>query len=93
MTVHPSHIRQGLTAEAVPVPPTETARPYLKLWRSALAELIATAEGAGALASDLETYHAQAWIGTRDFHTVCALAGLDGEEVLTSLRRRGVPGA
>lgn len=31
---------------------------------------------------------ARAWVGSRDFHKVCALAGLDGTSVEAALKRR-----
>lgn len=40
--------------------------------------------GSGTLAQ----YQAEQWIGSSDFHRVCALAGLDGTKVEARVRRR-----
>lgn len=63
------------------------------LWRAALAEIGLVALGkAGnrgkAFVTPAEQQAAQAWFGTRDFYTVCALAGFDGAYILRKYRER-----
>lgn len=63
----------------------------LRLWQSvigqALRDIFRTAKSRDGC-SDMEHRAALAWIGARDFHRVCALAGLDGTAVEQAVRRR-----
>ena len=67
------------------------AQGSLRLWQSvigqALRDIFRTAKSRDGC-SDGEHRAALAWIGARDFHKVCALAGLDGTAVEQAVRRR-----
>lgn len=62
-----------------------------ELWQSVI--LRAVTDAAGLLGGDPPTSkkrlqsQAQTWFGSRDFFTVCELAGLDGKFILDAYRR------
>lgn len=64
--------------------------PYHALWRAVLMAnvgLSAKAERKDAGSTTwAEARAAKAWIGSKDFHIVCALAGLDGSYVLDRIK-------
>lgn len=67
------------------------ARVLQHLWVSVLSQAVRdifrTASSPDGC-SEIEHRAALAWIGSRDFHQVCALAGFDGVAVAGRLRRR-----
>lgn len=67
------------------------AAPYRNVWVAAVAQAVRdifrTAKSRDGC-NDQEHHRAVAWIGTRDFHKTCALAGLDGVAVEQKLRHR-----
>lgn len=75
--------------------PAAEIEPYRCVWRAVLAaamrDIFAPSKwrghGSGASA-DLIRHQAEQWIGSADFHRVCALAGLDGTKVEARVRRR-----
>ncbi len=71
--------------------PSTEARQLRHLWTCVLAQalrdIFRTASSKYGC-DDLEHAAVMAWIGTRDFHQVCALAGLDGRAVHDRLKRR-----
>ncbi len=60
------------------------------LWVAILAEQfrLATLSRPTYLDTDLDILKARRWFGFRDFHMVCALAGLDGDWVLMGFLRK-----
>ncbi|MGL5735051.1 MAG: hypothetical protein ACRCYS_09320 [Beijerinckiaceae bacterium] len=64
------------------------------LWQSVLLEQVRLAltvgaaggEGGFGYSNPADQARARSWIGTRDFHMVCALAGLEGDAVLQALQ-------
>lgn len=66
----------------------------MNLWRSVLLEQARLALTVGAFAGNhgysnpAEQRIARAWFGTREFHTVCALSGFDGDAVLDGYNRQ-----
>lgn len=69
------------------------ARACRLLWRAVLAEMGLVALGkAGnrgkSFVTPAEQSEAQSWFGSRNFYTVCALAGFDGAYILRKYRAR-----
>jgi hypothetical protein len=67
------------------------AAPYRHIWvgvlSQAVRDIFRTAVSKYGC-DELDHKAALSWIGSRDFHKVCALAGLDGTAVEAKLRRR-----
>lgn len=73
---------------AEPVGADETAG-MRALWCAVLHQALENAVGRGRVASRNPAHlarQARAWIGSEDFHAVCALAGVDGGYILRKLR-------
>ena len=60
--------------------------PERLLWQTVLINGLIDTTGRRISIEPCHADQARAWIGTRDFHTVCALAGMDGHFVLDSYR-------
>ncbi|SIO36772.1 hypothetical protein SAMN05444722_1705 [Rhodovulum sp. ES.010] len=78
-----------LSAELAPPARVEPCR---ALWCAVLWEGWCNAHGRGAGLGPVARAQAAAWIGSRDFHMVCALAGIDGE-ALQALWQAGIGAA
>lgn len=59
-----------------------------RLWCAVIAEQLSLVVSPAAADKAVDIDRARRWFGSRDFFTVCALAGLDGEAVLHGVRRR-----
>ncbi|SNT76437.1 hypothetical protein [Paracoccus seriniphilus] len=57
-----------------------------ELWCAVLAEAWREAFTTSTTATPRDIAVARRWFGSRDFHTVCALAGLDGDYVMCGFR-------
>lgn len=82
-------------ADLLPIDDSDVDRVgCMNLWRSVLLEQARLALTVGAFAgchgysNPAERRIARAWFGTREFHTVCALAGFDGDAVLDGYNRQ-----
>lgn len=69
----------------------EPAQPYLDMWGMALIRGLADAitpnpihksRRSGSRVSRVDQEDARQWVGSRDFHYVCALAGVEAEAAL-----------
>jgi hypothetical protein len=60
------------------------------LWAAVLAEQLrlATLPRPTHFDTELDIYRPRKWFGFRDFHMVCALAGLDGDWILKGYRNK-----
>lgn len=61
------------------------------VWQAVLAQAIRdifTVTDNYKTVSKNEARTARAWIGTKDFHMVCALAGVDGPRCATAIQKR-----
>lgn len=69
-------------------------RPYRELWCAVLLAMLADAAEDDRRFNNpdraYEVRQAKNWIGSRDFFSVCDLAGVDGRAVLERLRANGV---
>ena len=67
---------------------THQGRACQNLWVAVLVQAMRDLfHGAGQNA-DLDRFRVKNWLKSRDFHMVCALAGLDGEYIARQLERR-----
>ncbi len=61
------------------------AKACTRLWAEVLLEQIGLVKKPNVADKRFEISSARSWFGSRDFFTVCALAGIDGERVLTAM--------
>ena len=64
----------------------DTISPEITLWRSVLHRAFDDLTGDLKTTKPIDVHRTQPWVGTRDFATVCFLAGVDPQATLEAFR-------
>lgn len=80
------HVNLDAVADDIDADDPVDAQACRALWCAVLAAMWDLATRPGYRDSPAEVEGAQAWFGSRDFYTVCSLAGIDGGAALARYR-------